>query len=98
MIGEIGTISHGTLRTEDLLQAFADELKLLDMANEYESLLRKCNRIIKKGDYDSEEAVYLVNESLPDALNSFAPDDCYFGSHPGDGSDFGFWEYDVDRA
>lgn len=30
-------------------------------------------------------------EELCDLLEDIAPDDCYFGSHVGDGSDFGFW-------
>lgn len=28
---------------------------------------------------------------LFDTLNDIAPDGCYFGAHPGNGSDMGFW-------
>lgn len=34
---------------------------------------------------------YLMNELLPDLLNEIAPKECYFGSHPGNSSDLGFW-------
>lgn len=30
-------------------------------------------------------------EGLVDRLETFAPTGVYFGAHPGDGSDFGFW-------
>lgn len=33
----------------------------------------------------------LVNETLPDMLQEIAPPETYFGSHPGCGSDLGFW-------
>jgi hypothetical protein len=41
--------------------------------------------------WDSEDAYSLLQE-LFDILESYAPEGFYFGSHPGDGSDFGFWE------
>jgi len=37
---------------------------------------------------------WLINESLPDLLQGYAPDGCYFGAHPGDGALIGFWKMD----
>jgi hypothetical protein len=99
MDATIGSISHGTLRTIDLLQSFTSELESLDTDGKYVSLISEANGIIERiedddfcSDEDEEAAEYLVNEDLFDALNGLAPDGCYFGSHEGDGSDFGFWE------
>lgn len=89
----IGTISHGTLRTEDLLEAFADELERLEGAPN--SLTLAVTGLLDEEDHDSddwiERASYMVNEQLFDALNEFAPAHTYFGTLEGDGSDFGFW-------
>jgi hypothetical protein len=43
-----------------------------------------------------ETANWLVNETLPDMLDSFAPPFASFGAHPGDGADFGFWPCDIE--
>ena len=103
----IGSISHGTLRAQDLLPAFADELDWQFRRNgnwfslpENRDHGRKINGLY--GEYQNsyaedgetlkdEEQVEYLLESLSDALNEFAPPYCYFGAHWGDGSDFGFW-------
>jgi hypothetical protein len=107
---EIGSISSGTLRTEDLLDAFADELefRVQDNAEAWCSDEGRRMRDFLLGlvweareieDYDSDEASELVAQLMSE-LCQFAPDDAYFGSHPGDGADFGYWygeTDDVDR-
>ena len=85
--GTIGTISEGTMRPEDLIPAFAGELKSLDTEGEYTSLIAEAEKIT---DWESDNVNYILEE-LFDALDSFSPPYCYFGSHPGDGSDCGFW-------
>lgn len=100
-LANVGTISHGTLRTEDLLSAFASELEWNVQRNAVEWCSdegRECrDRYLALAaeaseieDFDSEAAIDLVNE-LQDSLNEFAPAYCYFGANEGDGSDFGFW-------
>ncbi len=85
---EIGTVSHGTLRTEDLIPAFANELeRCCDGHSGNLTLVQEAREIT---DFDSEEASDLCHD-LSDALNEYAPEGTYFGAHEGDGSDFGFW-------
>jgi hypothetical protein len=85
--GTIGTVIHATLRTEDLLAAFADELEHLGANNPEHVALAQEARTINPDDEWADEFV----SDLMDALNEYAPDGCYFGAHEGDGSDFGFW-------
>jgi hypothetical protein len=98
----IGSISHGTLRTVDLLETFTEELayhmqrnfKLLPF-DEYARLVKLTEEARNVDvDADTQDAAADADEiitELQDALQDFAPPYCYFGAHEGDGSDFGFW-------
>lgn len=67
------TISHGTMRPEDLIP------KLLEVLEELNPEA-------------GQEAQSQFLSELFDLLDQEAPEGFYFGSHPGDGSDYGFWQ------
>lgn len=92
------SLSHATMRLQDLIPTFMDTLKRLwhnrwlDLICEYPSLRKAVEEFDEKDPwFESEEATCLLNEDIFDALNECAPEGCYFGSHPGNGSDYGFW-------
>ncbi|CAG0985818.1 hypothetical protein PHYC_02017 [Phycisphaerales bacterium] len=82
----IGSIISGTLRPEDLATAFADELESLDVSGRYRALVGESRTL----DADSDEGAEVLGD-LEQGLNDLAPPYCYFGAHPGDGADFGYW-------
>lgn len=95
----LGTISHGTLRADDLIEAFAGELEYQVQRNadawcdENSRLTRdECMKIIwdAREASDDEEKEFAL-EALVFALDRFAAPYCYFGAHEADGSDYGFW-------
>ena len=95
-----GTVSHGTLRTQDLIETFKDCLDRLgnSYASEWNAICDLMNQTgytdeageINENWYDTEAASECL-EMLFDALDSASPNGHYFGAHPGDGSDFGWW-------
>jgi hypothetical protein len=96
-----GTVSHGTLRTQDLLQSFSETLEQYRPGN---PLVIEARRALE--DWDSETdsiirnaaAADLLNE-IQDRLNEVAADfGGYFGAHEGDGSDFGFWQHNNEEG
>lgn len=90
------SVSHATMRPQDLIPTF---MRVLDENNPNKAadLRHACPALRKALDgqndawYDSPEASTLLNEDLFDAMQDIAPEGCSFGSHPGDGSDYGFW-------
>ena len=90
---ELGTVSHATLRPQDLVPAFLERLHSLEPET-HASLLANFRCVALSDDdswWESEDCAHFLNEDLFDALNNCAPDYVYFGSHEGDGADFGFW-------
>ena len=106
---EEGTIVRGTQSLEHLLPCFTECLQGL-LARDDGRIPRACRRSHKdlvervsaslKEDgaddyFETEEAVYDL-EDLLNALDDYAPEGLYFGAHPGDGSDYGFWSIEDD--
>ena len=87
-----GTVISGTLRVKDLLPALANELERIQ-GKYYLDLL--C--AVKHVDIESEAAAFLVDD-LYGALNELAPEGYYFGGHPGDPADIGWWRHEADRT
>lgn len=93
------SIIHGTMRPQDLIPAFIDALREFN-PDGYAQIMSSCfgpipSWVEDEGDscewWNGDDAAALL-ESLFDALDECAPEGCYFGAHPGDGSDYGFWE------
>lgn len=84
---QIGSVSSGTLATEDLMEAFMWEVNHL-APGVYNDLLEECGNCLNSED-DKEPNINV--QRLIDILTDLAPPYCYFGAHEGDGADFGFW-------
>ena len=94
------TLIHGTMRNCDLVPVFLNALretkqskKFLEEISQSESPL---NVIISLDADDSDprwmsDEMNFFIEELFDTLDGYAPEGYYFGAHPGDGSDYGFW-------
>lgn len=103
----LGSVSSGTHREEDLLPAFYGVLEFLCAQHrrvrgvgKYREVIKQAKaaeRLLEKSSHDPgngdkwEIISTMINETLPDALQDFSPPFCYFGTHEGDGADFGFW-------
>ena len=85
------TVIHGTLRPEDLVGAFTDEYERLGGRPSNIELFRS-HLLLEEGP-EREDELFNDLEDLFELLNELAPEGTTFSSHPGDGSDFGFWTH-----
>jgi hypothetical protein len=100
---QLGTVSHATMRPQDLIPAFIAKIEELkghipgDLECgthlEYTNLPNydQLAVIDDDDDYWESDAASYDLESLFETLNELAPKFVAFGSHEGDGSDYGFW-------
>ncbi len=93
---KIGSISHGTIRTQDLLNAFASELERLSSNSATPPIVEEA-RGYASDDDDSDAAREVLTDLADNYLSALAPPYCYFGNHWGDASDFGFWPIDIEE-
>lgn len=96
------SVSHGTLREQDLIPTFAkiieEFIKLGGEPAENWDVLKEeiaalCSKDEEDPEWRSDNTSWVLNEDLFSALENIAPAGYYFGAHEGDGSDFGFWSY-----
>ena len=103
---QVGTVIEGTLKSEDLLEAFTGEIEYLwltntitgqyldqSIAQTYYDAKEILSKYETETGVDEIEASEIVNE-LIDKLNENAPPYMYFGTLEGDGANFGWW---IDR-
>lgn len=95
----LGSISHATLRSQDLFPAFLDEATRrfpddpdVVRANNVLSVINDIDDDdTTEAFWNSEWVSYVINEDFFDILNRELPPYWTFGSTEGDGADFGYW-------
>jgi|LDZT01.1.fsa_nt_gi hypothetical protein len=88
-----GTVSWGTMRLQDLIPSFIQALEHFSYRKAKSFAREVPLEAWKDNDHpfwESDDAHWLI-DNLFFALNDNAPEGHYFGAHPGDGSDLGFW-------
>tara|TARA_R100000655_G_scaffold80270_1_gene119691 strand:- start:5681 stop:5983 length:303 start_codon:yes stop_codon:yes gene_type:complete len=89
------TISHGTMRSEDLIPKFLEVLEELNpkVAESAKSRFEiDVVRLQQWNELAVQETQSQFLSELFDLLDQEAPEGFYFGSHIGNGSDYGFWQ------
>ena len=97
---QLGSISTGTLRPEDLIPAFNNALTQMHDGHYCdidEMMNDEAGNAAEFGKQPSnDELQRRVVDRLMDELQDACPPFVYFGTLEGDGADFGFWP-DMDR-
>jgi hypothetical protein len=91
---DIGTVSAGTIKPQDLFPRFIDALTAGGGKVSLSLFFsRNAQEILSDGDHDywESDSCQADLEDLFDALDQIAPDYCQFSAHPDDGANFGFW-------
>lgn len=85
------SVSHGTMRRQDLIPAFMEVLKETPEYVQLMHLVPYHALEDENAEWWDSEAARILLEELFDTLGNYAPEGYFFGAHPGDGSDYGYW-------
>ena len=89
------SVSWGTMRSEDLIPKFLGVLKQYAPDN-YDAYVKANPEVLDLKGMDDETLGWVVDE-LFDELDKIAPEGTYFGAHPDDGADYGFWSVEESK-
>ena len=102
----IGSVISGTTNARDLIPAFMKEINALGGSmpsfadSPINDLMNTDSWLEAKADaaeaYLESEEAYWDLEELFDALDEMSPEFAFFGAHPDDGADYGFWPVEVE--
>ena len=84
------TISEGTTNPHELIVTFTNFIKTQIPPETFDEF-QKQNPLMFNASLTDEDASWVLSD-LFDMMDEFAPDDFYFGSHPGDGALYGYWQ------
>lgn len=74
----------------DIAYGLDDRFTQLQASMHYSDILADDDHAL----WQSEDCSFILNEDIWDAMQEIAPAGYYFGSHPGDGCDYGYWRVD----
>ena len=97
-----GTVSQATMRPQDVLPACMNVLAVYHEDAHYRIRstfieIASVSYLVLHDDsptWQCEDISWLLNEDIWNAMQDIAPPGYYFGAHPGDGCDYGFWQID----
>lgn len=93
VLGEIDPQALHEIRTQykDVLGAIGDAMMSAKLEDAWANWDTVASEYLHAHPDAETEFSEMINEAFFNALDKVAPEGCYFGAHPGDGSDFGFW-------
>ena len=95
---DLGTISEGTLKTEDIGNNLIWHMERLDLDTNDLNTLKKLKREfseeierLEESEEEYSEKLEYIFDETKEIADNYTPDYCYLGMHQGDGADFGVW-------
>ena len=88
----IGSVSSGTMRPEDLIPSFLYTLQhQKPLRREHRKLVTAITKAMEADGYFDSDDCSDDLDGLFTALDEYSPEGFYFGAHCGDGADYGWW-------